>query len=329
MSAETRKTIPFEQTVATEREPQSKNPVLLLGGGGKTGAEIVKLMAAKGYTVYVGTRSWAKFESLYDEVAANSTGQIKPFVADLNKPDKVQDAYLEMGLSERQAIDLFALAAEGFITTKRKVGLAILRLQKELELHGKIPIDLAKKETQELEELMSLPESILTGLHTNADSTLRLARALAENGNINSNSKIVVLDSTISKYAQRKSEYSGPWFYYPVGATKADGSLALRDLARITGATFIDFIAPLLRGTDAGDLIDKFRPVFEALNRLSSNESLEMPMSSTHEIAKIILDQTEKCDLQKGEIDFYIGYQPGIATNSRPDNFNDPIFGWL
>lgn len=317
-----------EHSPRIEREPLTKNPVLILGAGSGTGAEIAKLYASQGFTVLAGTRSEEKFQKVRNDVLANGGTEPVPFIADITDPSQVQKALAESGLLRGQTIDYYPLAAEGFKPVRLIIGKALLRLQKVIETGGDLR-EAAEKETEEMKKTMLLPSSSAVAYNTNVVAPAEMAETLIENGNLNYQSKIVVLDSTISKYAQ-EGPYPGPWFYYPVGITKAMGSLELRRIAARIGAEFYDLIAPGITGTEAGIFFDRFLPVLEALNELDSNEPFEFPTISSADAAKTIFEQTITQNLgSQRSVDLYFGYESGVATTQRPSGFRVPTIDWL
>lgn len=338
-------TIPAEQPTTIESEHQTRNPVLLLGGGHGTGEALAKLLVASGRDVFIGTRSSDSYDRLRNELP-QAEGSVKPFIADIKDPEEVRRALSLANLPEGQPIDYFPLAAGGFdpIPIQFAIGRAYARIKHQMDKPEGITRDFAQAETEKMKEFMLRLSSREEAWRINATAPVDIAKFLMDNGNLDSTSTIIVLDSTISKYAQTVIPYPGPWLYYIVGISKAKGSLTLREMARKTGSTFIDFIAPGIADTKAGEFFERFIPVLKALQELKAQElkgqgleiqdRFEFPMPPASEIAQMMFNEiTRKRTLVEArETDLYLGYnkkKKREVSHTPPPGFRTPTVDWL
>src|SRR3989344_2152394 len=131
--------------------------------------------------------------------------------------------------------------------------------------------------TQNMKDNVATDEVLAETYKTNRDGLVNVATRLKNRGNLTSKSRLATLSSTPSNYTDpdTRENYPGPWFYYPVGRSKAEGVRDLRKLAQEIGAKYVDFVAPDIEGTLMGDYLKDNLPLFEALHKLHSSEPFE------------------------------------------------------
>ncbi len=306
------------------------SPVLLLGAGNGTGLLLARRLSLEGRIVYVGTRSEEKFKSLCESVVKGGGEKPRPFIADINNPPEIEEAYENMGLSKGQIIDYFPFAAGGFKPLISKIARSFFRLEKELEGNGFISKESAIAETKAMHESMITESALVPANKTNIKAPIELAEHLVKNRHLKSSSMIAVLSSSISKYTDpcNIDKYPGPWFYYPVGRSKAEGTHKLKALSEKLGATFIEFVAPCITGTKMGDFFVRFEPVLEALCKIESKDKFELPMVSTGYVANVILSEiSKKGFLSRSREVFILPNDPVQYT--PPGGFDKPTIPYL
>jgi len=320
-----------ERLTSAERESPLRHPVLLLGGGSGTGLLLATRLSLEGRIVYIGTRSPEKFNSLRDSVVKSGGTEPKPFIADIKNPAETKEAYENMELSEGQVVDYFPFAAGGFEPLMSRIARLLVRLKRELEGKGFISKESAMAATEAMREFTTTESALAFANETNTEAPIKLAEHLVKNGHLDSSSTIAVLSSSISKYTNPNNidMYPGPWFYYPVGRSKAEGAHRLKALSERLGATFIDFVAPYITGTMAGDFFVGFEPVLEALHKIESEDRFEFPVVSTEHVVDVILSEISKngSSLPRSR-DVYI-LPKGPAQYTPPEGFGKPIVSYL
>lgn len=315
-----------------ELEPTPKHPVLLLGGGSGTGKLLARRFALEGRPVYVGTRSKMKFDSLRDAVVKDGGIELKPFIADITNAKETLRAVEEMKLSKGDVIDFFPFAAAGFEgDLMKKIARTLVRLNMNLEKNGSISRKDAIAATEDLHSFMITEDALSLANATNVEAPLRVADELVKRGHLTSSSTVAVLSSTISKYTDPYDidKYPGPWLYYPVGRSKAEGADRLKTLAGDVGSTFIDFIAPDIMGTGVGELFAKFISVYEALYKIDSADEFVFPSVPIGHVVNVILYELRKDGSSVPKVrDVYITHDTGWQY-TPPKGFNKPATPYL
>ena len=319
-----------ERLTSTETELQRRRPVLLLGGGSGTGLLLAWRLSLEGRIVYIGTRSPEKFNSLRDSVVKSGGTEPKPFIADIKNPVETKEAYKNMELSEGQVVDYFPFAAGGFEPLIRKIVKPLSRLKIELKRNGFISKESAIAATDAMRESMTAESALALANETNTEAPIKLAEHLVENGHLDSSSTIAVLSSSISKYTNPYNIdiYPGPWLYYPVGRSKAEGAHKLKALSEKLGANFIDFVAPYITGTGMGNFFVRFEPVFEALHKIESKDKFKFPTVSTGHVVNVILSEIRKNVYLPRSRDVYI-LPKGPVQYTPPEEFDKPTIPYL
>lgn len=320
-----------ERLSSAETELQLRRPVLLLGGGSGTGLLLAWRLSLEGRIVYIGTRSPEKFNSIRDSVVKSGGTEPKPFIADIKNPAETKEAYENMGLSEGQVVDYFPFAAGGFEPLMRKIARPLVRLKREFDRDGSISEKSAMAATKEMREFTTTESALAFANETNIEAPIKLAEHLVKNGHLDFSSTIAVLSSSISKYTNPYNIdiYPGPWLYYPVGRSKAEGAHKLKALSEKLGATFIDFVAPYIIGTGMGDFFVGFEPVFEALHKIKSKDKFKFPAVSMGDVVDAILSEISKngSSLLRNR-DVYI-LPKGLVQYIPPEGFDKPTIPYL
>lgn len=324
-----------------EKEPRTSNIAFITGGTGGIGREIAKRLAQQGKRVIIGTRDPVKFERIRSEIEQLDGVPPAPFIGDITDPSGIKRAYQESGLMADQTVDYYALAAGGLDSASMDIGRVFVGLMRQLTPETPISSEAAVEATRKFKEIMTRPEVQDAASAINFTAPLTLAYELKKNRNLNKNSKIIYLGSTISEYTREILErlgdddahrihklYPGPEYYRIVGIYKARGILELQKLARSLGATFYNFVAPGVADTPIGNFFGRFVPVLQSVHRLTSDEPFEFPSPSASEVAEAIVKKTGKPPVVR-ETTLYIGYHPGEITSIRPSNFRTPIIDLL
>jgi len=319
-----------ERLTSAEAESQLRHPVLLLGGGSGTGLLLARRLTLEGRVVYIGTRSSEKFNSLRDSVVKSGGTEPKPFIADIKNPTETKKAYVNMELSEGQVVDYFPLAAGGFEPLMGKIARSLVRLKRELKENGFISKESAIAATEAMRESMTAENALAFASEINTEAPIRLIEHLVKNRHLDSSSTIAVLSSSISKYTDPYNidTYPGPWLYYPVGRSKAEGAHKLKALSEKLGATFIDFVAPYITGTGVGDFFVGLEPLFEALHRIESKDKFKFPTVSTEHVVNVILSEIGKNVYLPRSRDVYI-LPKGPVQYAPPEGSDKPTIPYL
>ena len=325
----------------TEAEPGPAEIALITGGTGGIGREVAKRLAKQGKRVIIGTRNPEKFERISSEIEQSGGISPAPFIADITDPSEIATAYQESGLKPGQAVDYYALAAGGLDAASIDIGRVFVGLMRQLKTPEGITPEAAEEATQRFREIMTRESVVEAARQINLIAPVLLGRDLEQNGNLNKNSRIVYLGSTISEYTREILEwlgpdeahqidnlYPGPEHYRVVGIYKAQGILGLQNLAKDSGAVFYNFVAPGVTDTPIGNFFGRFVPVLKAVHRLTSDESFEFPAPSASEVADVIVTEIGKPPLSH-ENTLYIGYHPGEISSIKPSNFRVPIIDFL
>lgn len=320
----------LERLVTPEVESKPKHPILLLGAGSGTGLELAWRFSLEGYIVFVGTRSEEKFTALRDSVVKKGGVEPKPFIADIKNPAEIKEAYENMKLSEGQVIDYYPFAAGGFEPLINRMARPLVKLKKELAETGFISRESAIAATQAMREIMTTQNALEFANQTNVAAPIKLAQYLAEKGHLDSSSTIAVLSSSISKYTDPDNidKYPGPWLYYPVGRSKAEGAQKLKALSEELGATYLDFVAPYIKGTGMGDFFVNLQPVFEALYKLDSKDKFIFPTVTPGHVVNIILSELRKNAYSPRVRDVFISPK-GPVLYFPPEGFDKPTIPYL
>ncbi len=246
-----------------EREPLPKYPILILGAGQGTGAEIAKRFAREGYPLILGTRSKEKFTRLREVIVRNGGLEPQPFIADITETAEIRKAYLSLQ-KEGTPLHYFPLAAGGLEATGRQVLDTIARMRIKLR-KGTLTREDLENATAYFAELNATKSALKAAEDINLYGILEVMNALIENGNITPTSSILTLSSSLSHDADpdHPENYPGPEFYRLVALTKETGVRAVRKKAAIQGAAHVDLVAPEISGTDVGNLFEKTIPLLQ------------------------------------------------------------------
>ena len=289
----------------TETEPNSRNLTLITGAGSGTGRLLARRLALEGVPVAAGIRQMSQFEGL-KTITPGPDVMIRPFFADLRDSEQVEEAYRSLGLKEGQTVDFLALAAAGFQTLidrgtqhGKEFVSALISIRRSAK-DGQLTREIAEEATAAIKKAVTQSDAMKLADDTNNYAPVKLAELLVERGHINEGSTVAVLSSDMSKRTDPRlehlDEYPGPWTYYPIGRSKAEGSLHLQDLAKQTDAHFIDFIAPDIVGTDVGKFFTDMLPLYEALHALDSKDEFVFPKVSIGHVVNVMASELSKND---------------------------------
>lgn len=311
-----------------EREPFPHYPVIILGGASGTGKFFTRILARKGYAVFVGTRNEEKFHALGETVSNDGGISPLPFIADITKPNDLHHAYEEMGLEKGAPAHYFPLAAAGYESLKPVMELLVQlrRAHRQGALTDEFLTDL----TDRMKGEVTKPAALELANQTNRDALLSFAGILQANGHLKERSVIGTLSSTISDYTDPDNPegFPGPWLYYPIGISKAQGVQGLRDIAKSTGASHIDFVAPEIEGTGVGDFFGKLNPIFEAINELSG-EPFNPPVVTRNEVATAMFRESTAATTTEEKIRKVYIQSGGFTSSNRPVGWEKPPISYL
>lgn len=330
-----------------EHEPKPRNLTLITGAGSGTGRLLARRLtgrllarrlALEGIPVAAGIRQMNQFEDL-QRITPGPDVILKPFFADLRNETQVEEAYRSLGLKEGQTIDFLPLAAAGFQTLMNRgteVGKEFINTLVSLRKAArdqKLTREMAEKATEDLKRIATTPEAMALADETNSHAPTRLAKILVERGHINENSLVGMLSSDMSKRTNpsltKVNDYPGPWIYYVVGRSKAEGTQEVRELTETAGGRFIDFTAPDITGTDVGKFFTDMQPVYDALQALVTTDKFELPTVSIGHVVNVMASELRKQDPSLPRTrDIWI---PGNdrASSTMPEGWDKPLIPYL
>lgn len=320
-----------------EVEPFPNHKVIMLGGGHGTGLAIGRGLSMLGYEVYVGTRTKKNFESVKETFLSSDGREPKPFVADLTKDGQIQEAYASMNLQKGEPVHFFAYAGGGMESYFKKISEPIIELRRQLRRTGKIKTESFVKATEELKEIVTQPESQELAYQVNCNGPLELAQILKENGNLNEESVVSTLSSSMSDqinpyydasiylthgpklnevYEIPSGEIIVPWFYYPIALSKETGVRELYALTLGTDSRFVNFITGDILGSDVSKLI-KSLPLMQSIN----DTDLESTSITAEKVVIAILTNLiTKDNSMPNRRKVYIP-EDGIPTLTQPEQW--------
>lgn len=310
-----------------ETEPFAHYPILITGAGHGTGLEVAKKFAQEGYVVYIGTRSQKNFDEIRQNIIATGGTEPKPFIADFTKPGEIREAYHSLGIERGQRIHYFPFAAAGFEKMKRPLLEELASLREALD-NGTLTDELKLKATKNIRDI-AITVAVREPANTvNRDGPLELGNYLAENENLGPGSVIVTLSSMISDYVNQKDlmSFLGPWFYFSIGASKAELVQGMTDLAGSTKAGYLDMIAPLIRETVMAKLIKRFLPFIQ---KLEPDKEIILPEVSVDQVNSAIYQELTRNDPSLPSIRKVYIPQSGIPSSVRPPDWKIPVFRYL
>lgn len=306
-----------------EREPFPHYPILILGAGQGTGAEIAKEFAKQGYQVIIGTRSQEKFEAVAEEIRQAGGTEPQSFIADITDPAQVEAAYNSLNLEPGTPLHFFPIAAGGFERMWTPVVKAIVPINKAAKNNWSVTKEMFETATANIKTNVLKPETSEFAFNVNVKGTLYVAGLLARRGHLAKESKTVYTSSSGSDNTDpdHPEDYQGPWFYWPIGSTKQLAVQGLEEIVAQTGGTFINTVAPEILGTDVGKLLD----LLVSLCRLIGEE-VEVPTVTKDQVARAIyLEATRKTGDKNRKI--YVTDHGVFVT--QPEEFRKPLSPYL
>lgn len=318
-----------QNKIEIERLPDF--PVLVTGGGHGTGEAFVKRLAREGLTVYVGTRTPEHFQKIQESVREAGGRAVQPFFADVTDPQQVDTAYRTAGFLEGQPVHYFPLAAAGYEKLGRAVMRPLVGLRRGYE-SGQLTQEFAEQITDQIRAAVSTEAAMALANATNRDAVIGLGRKLEENGNLREGSVIGTLSSMMSDTAVsgHPELYPGPWLYFPIAQSKADGVKGLGDIALRTGAKHIDSVAGAIDGTDVGNFFGGMQGIFEELHRISGqNDEFKFPSVGLGEVADSMYREVSRKDPSLPQIRKVYILGNGITSPNRPKGWDKPAIPYL
>ena len=267
-----------------EREPLPKYPVLVLGAGQGTGAEMALYLGRQGYPVIAGTRSREKFDKL--NYAIHEAGGLEAvhFSAELTDEEAVKAAYKGLHLEPGTPVHFLNFAAGGFQTMKRAVMRPLIPISRVEKEGGTITLEMLREATDKIRQnVLTDNRALRQAMDVNYFGARRVGELLYKNRHLTPKSKILYPSSNISDMTDPNNpeDFIGPWFYWLIGCTKQFAVGYHKGLALATGATFINLVAPEIEGTEVGNMVDnEFVPLFKRVGI-----DLVVPKVTMHQVA--------------------------------------------
>ncbi len=309
-----------------EIEPIPHHPILILGAGQGTGAEIARKFALEGLPVIIGTRSPDKFSQVRDRITQDGGRQPEPFIADITDPHGIHRAYESLHIPAGSPIHFFPLAAGGL----NVVGDFIFKQQviplRKLLRSGKLSVSHVRQATEEIKSFVQRAEIIKSVLNVNYDGTLGTLKLLENNGHLGPDSTVATLSSVISNSCNPydRESYQGPWFYYPVAHSKQLAVLELQDRAQKSGFHYVDFVAPEIEGTDVAKLIEKMKPLLDFARETLGLEIINFPKVTKTEVADSMYQEFKSND-HRPRVRTVFLEESGKSSDIRPVSWDQVL----
>ncbi|GEM_PF-2218083 len=315
------------QFLKKEGEPLPKYPIFLTGGAGATGQVIAERFALEGYPLIIGTRSLEKFEALSAHLKSLGGVEPRPFIADITNSEEVSRAYNALDLGEGEPVHFFSLAAEGIKKLRMPFGRIMVLLLRGVK-NGELTRDMVLAATEKMRDVVSTDEAMQPGLAANFEGPRDLATMLVQRNHLHSGSRIVTLSSLISHDTNpdKMDEYTGPFFYIPIGVSKELGVRALRGIAIEQGIGMLDVVAPGIQGTEVADFLESLVPILQALE---PGVPFAISSVSKSDVANAMYAELSKNDptlpLQRT---VFVG-ENGNPTYTRPSSWGTSLVPYL
>ena len=242
----------------------SKDPILFLGAFSEIGTPLTENLVLAGYQVIAGTTSNEKLLAVQGRIFAAGGVRPKGFVADLTNADQVREAYCALDLERDTPLNLFLFPSRGLEKIQGFIGRELARVtSSKLDQSKRKTLQEATKSIRELvqkDETQAYNMELTTAMRD-------IVQLLRRNGHLGNDSTVVTLSSSGSDYdPDNPSTYHGPGIYLPIAFAKVSLVMALRREAQEDGFRFLDYVAPVVEGTQIAkffqNICDKVAEVY-------------------------------------------------------------------
>lgn len=310
----------------SEAEPFPRHNILMLGGGHGTGLIIAQRLAMEGYRIHIGTRTDQSFNLARQSILGMGGVEPSGFIADLTDQESIENALRRSDIQPGQTVHYFDFAAAGFESLLRPLARPLGELKRAFE-RGLLNPELATRLTQDIRTIVTADKAFLLANRVNRDAPYELGQMLAQNRNLVPGSVIATLSSVISNYTNPGSpeDYPGPWLYYPIGVSKAEGVWRMQALTQQTGAKHVDFVAPEIERTDVIRLFENILPYLQALQ---PNIPLTISSVTKDQVADAVFWELTRTDIQPF-LSRTVYVTPTGPTFQRPEDWKIPVIPYL
>ena len=314
-------------------EIREKLPVILSGGAGAIGSEITKRLALQGYHTVViltketrnGVTAQQRFvDKVRDPIIQSGGIEPIPVYADLTKSDEFAEGLdlINSKLDPQQKVHYFALAATGLRGVRTSLGRVFVGLQRIMQARVLTEPDLIEA-TNKIREVVSTQRSMQPALQTNKEAAILLFETLHKQGRFSSDSSVVNLSSSPTDDLIKGLPVNA--FYDGIAKGKAGGEEALEERCKKLGIKYLRMIAPVISGTEVGDLSAELEKIVQA-----AGVKTRIPRSTISQTAKALLSEFDH--QLEGRIDrirnVYLG-ENGLTYLHRPTSWPVPLLPYL
>lgn len=308
-------------------------PVVITGGAGAIGSEVTKKLAVTGYQTFViltrETRNGISAEQRFADRVRNpviEAGGVEPVpvYADLTKNDEFREglSIISSRLDPDQKVHYFALAATGLRGIKTSLGRVFVKLQKTMQARLLTVKDL-EDVTDNIQKIVSTERGMQPAMQTNKEAAILLFDELYNDGRLSSDSSVVNLSSSPTDDFVNKLRVNA--FYGAIAQGKAGGELALEDRCNRLNVRYLKVIAPVIGGTEAGDLSSELEKIIQA-----AGVQTQVPRGTIDQTVATLL--TEFDHQLAGRIErirtVYMA-ENGLTCLERPSNWPIPLLPYL
>lgn len=262
---------------------------LFPGGTSQIGREYTKLLADAGCRLVIWTQDLDKAKGVQQEICVSGGVVPDAYQVNLRSFDDIDRAWEKMNLPKGQSIDFYpwsvasldsmTIQEEGRripTSLKRLIAAVIAKVRK-----GAIPLD---QGTVDIKKIVQKPEILDQAREINRGLLYVMDKA-AENGNLNGDSLVETISSSLSDAADTENlDNNNPAIYTAIGVPKEELKKEAQQKARLYGCRFINIVAPEVIGTVIAKFLDGIVGDLEEAMDNGLQERIDVPP-----IAKILL----------------------------------------
>lgn len=314
-------------------ELSERLPVIISGGAGGIGSEVSKGLAIAGYQTFViltrevrnGVSAEQRFiDRVRDPIRAAGGVEPTAIYADLTKPDEFDEGIdtIDTHLSPDQKVHYFALAATGLRGVRTSMGRIFVGLQRLMQAGPLTTKDL-EQATEKIRQVVSTERGMQPAMQTNKEAAVSLFDELYQQGRFSKKSSVVNLSSSPTDDLIHGLKVNA--FYDAIAQGKAGGEQELEERCKRLGLNYLKLIAPVISGTEVGDLSEELEKIVQA-----ASIKTHIPKGTIDQVAVALLQEFgfQLLGRTNRVRNVYMG-EDGLTYLHRPSKWPVPLLPYL